>query len=263
VIAPADGADLYYESNGSGEPVLLVMGLGMAATGWWRTVEVLAEEFRVIAFDNRGSGRSDAPNGPYSIAGLAADAAAVLDAAGEESAHVYGISLGGMIAQELALAEPQRVRSLVLGASTPGGAGHVLPDRETLEFLNRRATMDFEEGVWASVPYNYGYATRTTFAARLGADIAQRLRYPPNATGYRAQLAAAWGWDATQRLPELRVPALVLHGDEDRIVPVENGRRLAAAIAGSRFEELAGAGHLYPTDEPRADREVLRFLASQ
>ena len=91
----------------------------------------------------------------------------------------------------------------------------------------------------------------------------QRLRYPPNVVGYRAQLAAAWGWDATEHLAELRLPALVLHGDEDRIIPLENGRRLAAAIPGARFEELAGAGHLYPTDEPRADREVLRFLASQ
>ena len=123
--------------------------------------------------------------------------------------------------------------------------------------------MGFEEGVWASVPYNYGLATRTEFASRLGADIVQRLRYPPNVVGYKAQLAAAWGWDATDQLGELRVPALVLHGDEDRIIPLENGRRLAAAIPGARFEELAGAGHLYPTDEPRADREVLRFLASQ
>jgi len=263
VIAAADGADLYYESTGSGEPVLLVMGLGMAATGWWRTVEVLAKRFRVIAFDNRGSGRSDVPKGPYTIAQLAADAAAVLDAAGEESAHVYGLSMGGMIAQELALSEPQRVRSLVLGASTPGGVEHVLPDRDTLGFIERRAKLDFEEGVWASVPYNYGLATRTTFAQRLGDDIAQRLRYPPNPVGYKAQLAAAWGWDATARLAQLRVPALVLHGDEDRVIPVENGRRLAAAIPGARFEELLGAGHLYPTDEPRADREVLRFLAGQ
>jgi pimeloyl-ACP methyl ester carboxylesterase len=261
VITQADdGVELYYESTGSGDPVLLVMGLGMAATGWWRTVAVLAERFRVLAFDNRGSGRSDTPKGPYSIVRFAADAAAVLDAAGEKDAHVYGISLGGMIAQELALSHPERVRSLVLGASTPGGVEHVLPDKETLGFIQRRASMGFEEGVWASIPYNYGAATRTAHAERLGADIVERLRYPPDAEGYKAQLAAAWGWDATARLAELDLPALVLHGDEDRIIPVENGRRLARAIQGARYEELAGAGHLYPTDEPRADREVLRFL---
>lgn len=261
MIAPADdGVELYYESTGSGDAVLLVMGLGMAATGWWRTVEVLAARFRVLAFDNRGSGRSDSPKGPYSVAQFAADAAAVLDAAGEERAHVYGISLGGMIAQELALSRPERARSLVLGASTPGGVEHVLPDQETLAFLQRRAGMGFEEGVWASIPYNYGAATRTTRADRLGADIVERLRFPPDADGYMAQLAAAWGWDATARLAQLTHPALVLHGDEDRIIPVENGRRLAQAIPGARYEELAGAGHLYPTDEPRADREVLRFL---
>src|SRR4029079_18649747 len=137
------------------------MGLGMAATGWWRTIPVLAQRFRVISFDNRGSGRSEKPRGPYTVAQLADDAASVLDVAGEQSAHVYGLSMGGMIAQQLALARPERVRSLVLGASTPGGRDHVLPDRETLGFLERRASMGHEEGVWASVPYNYGLATRT------------------------------------------------------------------------------------------------------
>src|SRR4051794_31375343 len=101
-----DGTELYCERTGAGAPVLLVMGLGMNATGWWRTIPVLAERLEVVAFDNRGSGRSDLPDGPYTMEQLADDAVAVLDGCGIGRAHVYGISLGGMIAQTLALRHP-------------------------------------------------------------------------------------------------------------------------------------------------------------
>lgn len=262
MVAAADGAELFYETVGSGEPVLLIMGLGMASTGWWRTVPVLAEQFRVITFDNRGSGRSDAPKGPYTLAQLARDAESVLDAADEESAHVYGLSLGGMIAQEFALARPSRVRGLVLGATTPGGRRHELPDEKTLGFIERRAGMPAEEGAWASVPYNYGPTTRAQHADRIGEDIIQRLRFPPNKEGYKAQLSAAWGFDAVDRLAGLCAPTLVLHGGEDRMIPVSNGRRLAEAIPGACLRIFEDAGHLYPTDAPEADREAVRFLVA-
>jgi 3-oxoadipate enol-lactonase len=260
VIAQNGDAQLYYESTGRGDPVLLVMGLGMAATAWWRTIPVLAKRFRVLAFDNRGAGRSELTRGPYTLAQLAADGIAVLDSAGEESAHVYGLSMGGMIAQELVLRYPERVRALVLGASSAGGASHQLPDRETLEFMRRRVDMSADEAAWAAVPYQYGSRTQEQHAERIAEDIARRLRFPIHPDGYRAQLAAAWKHDAAGRLRSVRAPTLVLHGSEDRIVPVANGRRLAELIPGASLEILDGAGHLYPTDEPCADREVLRFL---
>src|SRR3954469_12645712 len=111
--ATRGSAELWWESTGGGAPVLLVMGRGMNSTGWWRTVGVLSESFRTIAFDNRGVGRSSRPPGPYSVPEMADDAMAVLDAAGVDCAHVYGISLGGMIAQEIALRHPGRVDALV------------------------------------------------------------------------------------------------------------------------------------------------------
>ena len=152
MFASKDNVRIHYESTGSGPPVLLVMGLGLPAAAWWRTVPVLAESLRVIAFDNRGSGRSDGPPGRYSIAGMAVDAVAVLDAAGIERAHVYGISMGGMIAQETALRYPDRVVALALGATSAGGAAATPPDADTMAFLQRRPAMP-AEGRWASVPY--------------------------------------------------------------------------------------------------------------
>jgi pimeloyl-ACP methyl ester carboxylesterase len=258
-----DSVELYWESTGAGAPVLLVMGLGMTATGWWRTVPVLAERLRTIAFDNRGVGRSARPQGPYSVAQMADDAVAVLDAAGVERAHVYGISLGGMIAQEIALRHPHRVDGLVLGATTPGGDAAVAADDDTLAFFRRRALMPAEEGVWASVPYNYGARTRAEHADRIGADIVERLRYPIEPDPYRAQLEAALGHDAHDRLRAIAAPTLVVHGDSDRMVVPANGRLVAGAIPGAQLLELAGAGHLYPTDAPEADVAVRDFLSAR
>jgi pimeloyl-ACP methyl ester carboxylesterase len=261
VVVASGGTELYWETAGSGEPLLLVMGLGMPATGWWRTVPVLAKRFRVITFDNRGSGRSGRPRGPYSLGRLADDALAVLDAAGEASAHVYGISLGGMVAQELALRAPERVRSLVLGATTGGGSEHELPDEPTVDFLRRVGSMPAEEGVWASIPYMYGPATLERAAARVAEDVEQRLRFPTDRTGYQAQLAAAWAHDTASRLGAIAAATLVLHGTADRIIPFSNGRRLAERLPVARFHELVGAGHLYVTDAPESADVVLDFYA--
>lgn len=260
MVVERDGTPLYWEASGSGEPVLLLAGLGMPTTAWGVTVAALARHFRVIAFDLRGSGRSGRPPGPYSLAQLVADALAVLDGAGEESAHVYGFSLGGMVAQELALHAPKRVRSLVLGATTPGGREHELPDAETLGFLRRRASMPAVEGVWASVPYLYGESALEEAPRRIADDVEQQLRFPPNRAGFDAQLLAASKHDAGSRLGDVAAPALVLHGSVDRIVPVANGRRLAGSLRAARFHELAGAGHRYFADAPEAADIVVRFL---
>ncbi|MEA2453882.1 MAG: hypothetical protein QOI45_144 [Thermoleophilaceae bacterium] len=261
-VARSGDTELYWESTGAGAPVLLVMGLGMNATGWWRTVPALAERFRVLAFDNRGVGRSDRPPGPYSVAQMADDAAAVLDAAGEASAHVYGISLGGMIAQEIALRHPDRVRGLVLGCTTPGGPNAAPASATTLAFFERRGRMPAEEAVWASVPYNYGPATRAEHGDRIAQDIAQRLRFPIEQEPYRAQLAAALNHDTYGRLGSIAAPTLVIHGAEDVMVLPANGRVLAERIPDARLVEGPGAGHLYFTDAPELDRAAGDFLAA-
>ena len=255
----ADGTQLHYERTGAGAPVLLVMGLGMNATGWWRTIPVLAERLTVVAFDNRGAGRSAVPDGPYSTELLADDAMAVLDAAGIDRAHVYGISLGGMVAQQIALRHPDRVDRLVLGATTAGGEDHVAADEDVLRLVGARGTLTAEQAVWGSVPINYAQRTRANDGQRIAEDVAQRLRFPITGPGYGAQLAAAMN-HATDPAA-IAVPTLVVHGEEDVLIPPENGRRLAERIPGAKLSLWPETAHLYPTDEPAADLAILDFLS--
>src|ERR1700730_7092607 len=132
------GVKIYWEEQGQGAPILLIMGLGWTSDLWFRSRPALAKRYRTILFDNRGVGRSDVPPGPYSIAQMASDAAAVLDAARVDSAHIFGVSMGGMIAQEFALQYPNKVRSLILGCTAPGGPQAVRAEQEALQVLMTR-----------------------------------------------------------------------------------------------------------------------------
>jgi pimeloyl-ACP methyl ester carboxylesterase len=200
--------------------------------------------------------------GAGAVSDVADEAAALLAAGGHDAAHVYGLSFGGMVAQALAIRHPDRVRSLVLGATSAGGARRTPPDPRAAEFLRRRADMPVDEGLWAAVPYSYAFATRRRHAVRIGEDIAERRRHPIDPDHHRVQRAAALEWSA-EDLHAIAVPTLVLHGAEDRVVPPDNGRALAAAIPGARELVVEDAAHLYPTDAPFADRAVVRFLLEQ
>src|SRR5262245_49828258 len=153
------GAKIYWDEQGTGEPVLLIMGLGYPSYLWHRTRPALSARYRTIALDNRGSGRSDVPTGPYPIALMASDAAAVLDAAGIKTAHVFGLSMGGMIAQEFALQYPNRVRSLILGCTAAGGPNAVRATPEATQMLLARGSMTGEEAARAAVPFIYDPGT--------------------------------------------------------------------------------------------------------
>jgi 3-oxoadipate enol-lactonase len=258
--AAAWPVSLHWQRTGSGPPVLLIMGLGLSGGAWWRTVPVLAQRLEVITFDNRGVGRSQALLYAYSTAAMADDALSVLDAAGVDCVHVYGISLGGMVAQQLALRHPERVRSLVLGATHAGGRHARRPDSDVVAFLRRRMWMRHEEAAWSSVEFNYSERSRKEHPDRIAEDVSQRLAHPFPLQAYRAQLWAGAMHDCYGQLSQIDAPTLVVHGSEDRMIPVENGRMIAARIPGARLIELSDTGHLYPTEAPGVDEEISRFM---
>ncbi len=251
---------LHWESTGEGQPVLLVMGLGLSGGAWWRTVDALRRDFRVITFDHRGVGRSRGLTPAYTTEALADDAVAVLDALEIPRANVYGLSLGGMVAQQIALRHPRRVRSLVLGATTPGGRRAKTADEEVMAFFFNRDQRPREEAAWASVAYNYGRRCREQHADRIAEDIRRRLANSFDENAYKAQLMAAAMHNCTSRLHRITVPALIVHGEDDRVVPVDNARLIASRLPDARLHLLEGAGHLYTTEVPEADAEVGRFF---
>jgi 3-oxoadipate enol-lactonase len=261
-VASNGRVNLHWESFGKGPAVLLIAGQGMTVAGWWATIPVLAGSFRVIAFDNRDTGGSSRVSLPYSVAHMAQDAVAVLDAAGEQRAHVYGISLGSLVAQEVALRHPDRVEALVLGASSAGGFAAYKPPPTSFAqtFLVRAGAMGPEEAEWAAVPYTYGEKTRRLHPERIATDIAKRLSSPPEPVAYLHQAAAVASHDAYERLNQMAAPTLVVHGEQDVFIPPANALVLAERIPGAQRRLWPDAGHMYPIDEPRADREIARFL---
>jgi 3-oxoadipate enol-lactonase len=253
------GAKIYWDEQGQGAPVLLIMGLGYTSAMWYRTRPALAQHFRTIAFDNRGVGRSDVPPGPYSIATMASDAAAVLDAAGIPRAHVFGVSMGGMIAQEFALQYPAKTRSLILGCTSPGGPLAVRAESKVIDVLFARG-MTPEQARDAVLPYIYDAATPRE---KIDEDIRVRQPWFPNPAGYMAQLQAILAWESYSRIAQITAPTLVMHGKSDALVPPGNGELIAKRIPGSKLVLLEHASHLFLTDQTEeANRELLEFFSS-
>ncbi len=254
----ANGVTLAYEVRGQGPDVLLISGLGYGGWMWrWLAAE-LAPRFRVTTFDSRGLGGSDKPEGPYTTRLMAQDAAELLRGLGVRNAHVVGLSLGGMVAQELVLGWPERVRSLVLACTVAGpscapvtpAALDVMRNRQgdPLTLIRRGLALSCAPGFYERNP------------RRLEEAVAHRLACAVPPGGYTAQLAAGAGHDAEARLKDIRRPTLCLTGDADQVVPARNSEWMAHRIPGARCEVLHGLGHLFPVeDEAATALELRRF----
>lgn len=244
----AGGARIHWSEAGAGEPLVLVMGLGCASALWFRLVPRLARRFRLILLDNRGVGLTEAPNAVvHRVTTLADDVAAVLDAAGEATAHVAGLSMGGMIAQEFALNHPRRLRTLTLMATNCGGLHATLAPPHVWRKLFDKGQLTPTEALEALRPHTYA---RATPAEVIDEDHRMRLAHYPTLRGYQAQLNGLIGWTSHARLPRISAPTLVLHGAEDQLIPPANGRTLAARIPGSTHLELENASHWLHSDRP-------------
>ena len=255
------GVGIAFETHGRGAPLLLIQGLGYGGRGWGPAIEQLAESFLVVSFDNRGFGASDSPPGPYTVAELASDAAAVLAAAGIERAHVVGASLGGMIAQELALSGPEQVQRLVLVSTTPGGIASYPMPAVTARLMLAAAALDPDVALRRFVENALGAdgAGRPELVERI---LAYRRANPPDTGGWQAQAAAGAIFDAFDRIASIRTETLVVHGTEDAVVDPRNARLLAERIPHARLELLEGCGHLPFWEEPgRFCRLVRDFLS--
>ena len=255
---------VYFETRGRPDapPLLMIMGMGFSSRAWATLPDQLAERFRVVTFDNRGTGRSSGSGAVFRVRDMAADAAAVLDAAGAGRSLVFGISMGGMVALELALEHTERVRALALGATFAGWLGSRKPSPAVMG--------DILLG---------GVLSRMGMHRLLGHALVSREQVEGGferfsswiANGERAlphvlvqQMTAVTLHAATSRLPGIRIPTLVLTGDADRLVPAENSRRLAALIPGARLAILPGAGHCFPLEQPEATlAELLRFFGGE
>jgi 3-oxoadipate enol-lactonase len=241
------GVRIAWERRGTGEPLLLIHGLGYARWGWEPVADRFAEAHEVVLFDNRGIGESDAPPGPYSVPDLALDAVAVLDAAGVERAHVLGTSLGGMIALQLVLDHPARVDKLVLACTTPGGAGSAPMPERTVQLLAEAqgvpaeiALRRFVENAFAAHPD----------PAQIERIMRHRIATAQSPAAWAAQASAGAAFDVWDRLGEIGAQTLVLTGDQDAVVDPKNSDLLVARIPEARLEVFAGAGHLFFWEQP-------------
>jgi len=240
------GVKLVYEVRGSGPPLLLVQGLGYGRWGWEPILGPLADTFRIAFYDNRGIGESDIPPGPYTTRQLADDAVAVLDAAGIDRADVLGASLGGMVAQELALAYPERVERLVLACTTPGGpSSHPMP-QQTVDLMTAAPTLPPETALRRFVENALSPEASEELIERI---LALRLANPFDPAGWQAQAAAGAAFDAFDRLGQIEAPTLVVTGDEDVVVDPRNSELLAEGIPSARLERVPG-GHLFFWEDP-------------
>jgi pimeloyl-ACP methyl ester carboxylesterase len=247
-----------YELRGNGPPLLLVHGLGYDHRGWGPLPPLLVDDFRLVLIDNRGVGESDAPEGPYTVAELAADAVAVLDAAGIERAHVVGVSLGGFIAQDLAISHAGRVDRLVLLSTSPGGPNQYPMPPETVESFRAYMSLERDAALRQAVENSLGDRAVRERPDLVDEVYAYRDECAPPLEPWQAQLHAGAEFDAFDRIPEIAAPTLALTGGADVVIDPRNSELLAEWIPAARLQVVPDRGHLLYWEEPQLVASTVR-----
>lgn len=257
-----NGTGLYYVESGHGDPLVLISGFGGDHLSWGFQLSAFNARHRVVAFDNRGSGRSSAPEGDYTTRLMADDTIALMDKLGIESAHVLGVSLGGMIAQEVALNHPDRVRSLQLHCTAARPDRYMLALLENLRMARRVLGIEGAQramALWLFSPATFN--ERPEFVEML-LHAARTQAYPQSDVGFVGHGDAVASHDALDRLGDIVCPTLIAVGDDDQLAPARFSRELARAIPHAEFHTVPGAGHVYFWEKPAEFNQLcLSFLA--
>jgi pimeloyl-ACP methyl ester carboxylesterase len=242
--------NLHYDDRGSGDPLLMIMGLGASSAAWDPgLIDQLAKSFRVITFDNRGTGQSDKPDIPYSIEMFADDAAGVLEHLLIPTAHILGVSMGGMIAQEFALRHAPQTHTVTLGCTTAEGTHSLPPPPESLKILTApREGVAPEDVLRRGWPLRYTPEYIATHRAELEAAIPRLLKHPTPPFAFQRQLEGSYTLQTWDRLPQIKAPALVITGAKDALIPAKNSELLASRIPGAKLHLIMNAGHAFMTE---------------
>jgi len=254
---------IYYEVHGEGFPLIMIMGLG-ANVDWWdpRTIQELSKKFKLVIFDNRGAGRTDISDRKYTVKLFADDTAGLMDALGISRAHVLGVSMGGMIAQELVLNYPEKVEKLVLYSTYCGGTKSVLPSQEVLEMLTAdRSAFSPEEIARMTIPLIFTEDFIKNNPDFIELTIQQGLRAPISNEAFTRQLNAIMEFDTYERLSQIKVLTLVLQGKRDVLVPPGNGPVLAKAIPNAKLVYFENSAHGLTEEMEKVISVLLDFLA--
>jgi len=255
--------NIEYYVEGEGPPLLMIKGFGMSANTWGEPfLTALRPDFRIIRFSNRGTGLTDKPDAEYSIPMMAGDAVGLLDELSIDKTHVMGISMGGSIAQELALGHPERVLGLVLGCTGCGGAHSVPAEPQARAMMAATpglSAVDWVKRVW-SVTLTPGYVERERNALEAAAEEYAKNPTPAHVMG--RHMGAIAQFDSYDRLPQMQAPTLVIHGDQDRMSPVQNAHILHDLIPNSALHILPNVGHGFFTEKPKESAEsIVKFLS--
>jgi pimeloyl-ACP methyl ester carboxylesterase len=251
--------EIAYNVQGSGEPLILICGYTGVKESWVYQVDALARHFQVVTFDNRGVGETTVPMESFTIADMAADTAGLIDALGIAPAHAFGVSMGGLIAQTLALDFSDRIRKVVLGCTSHGGRHAVQPGPDVMAALAKAGdpTITPEESVRLNLPIVFSERFLQEQPQKVEDYIKTGLKYRPTPEGAAGQMKALSFFNVKKRLGEIRCPVLVIAGTEDKMMPPENARLLADGIPGAEIYMVEGAGHAFNVERPDEVNSVL------
>ena len=249
--ATVGGIKMHYEIHGQGEPLLMIMGLGGHSLDWgWIVPQRLADRYKLILFDNRGAGQSDQPPGPCTIEQMAGDTIGLMDAIGIDHAHVFGGSMGGMIALQMAIDHPGKVDKLVLGATTAGGRSRTFPPPEIQKYFYPRLDLSAHDYLWWTGAVCYPQEFIDAHPDIVERKIQANLAFPCTLAAYEAQLEAFTDFDVERSLDAIHASTMVIIGTRDVLIPPPNSFEIARRVQGAQIRVIEGAGHIFWISHP-------------